>query len=85
MAWENPWDIFRDGFSSYLFNPKTAHFTWHFYRNSSPWKLSMGGLFIVPGTLWWLVLVIWASAMSRGLRERPSAGKLLQRARTPCL
>jgi threonine/homoserine/homoserine lactone efflux protein len=42
--------------------------------------LFLGGVFIFNGTLWCLVLVWGASAMSRRLRERPSSGQLLKRA-----
>jgi threonine/homoserine/homoserine lactone efflux protein len=42
--------------------------------------LFLGGVFIFNGTLWCLVLVSGASAMSRRLRGRPSSGVLLKRA-----
>lgn len=42
--------------------------------------LFLGAVFIFNGTLWCLVLVWSASAMSRRLREHPSSGLLLKRA-----
>jgi threonine/homoserine/homoserine lactone efflux protein len=42
--------------------------------------LFLGAVFIFNGTLWCLVLVSAASAMSRRFRERPSSGVLLKRA-----
>ena len=42
--------------------------------------LFLGGVFIVNGTLWCLVLVWCASAMSRRLRAHPSSGQFLTRA-----
>jgi threonine/homoserine/homoserine lactone efflux protein len=42
--------------------------------------LVLGAIFIVNGTLWCLVLVAGASAMSRRLRESPSMGVMLRRA-----
>lgn len=87
MACENPWGIFRGGFFSNLFNPKTALFYMaflpQFVAPEAEHKvlalLFLGGLFMAIGTFWCLVLVICASAMSRGLRERPGAGRLLHR------
>lgn len=42
--------------------------------------LFLGGVFIVNGTLWCLVLVWGASAMSRRLRSNQATGLLLKRA-----
>ncbi len=42
--------------------------------------LFLGGVFIFNGTLWCLVLVWGASAMSRRLRSNRSTGILLKRA-----
>jgi threonine/homoserine/homoserine lactone efflux protein len=39
-----------------------------------------GGLFIFNGTLWCLILVSIASAMSRRLRQHRSSGMILKRA-----
>ena len=42
--------------------------------------LFLGGLFIFNGTLWCLILVWGASAMSRRLRQHHSSGVILRRA-----
>ena len=81
------WGIFRGGFFSNLFNPKTALFFLAFLPqfvapdalHKIPALLFLGGLFMTTGTLWCLALVLFASALTRQLRENPSAGTLLQR------
>ena len=49
-------------------------------RGPLPEAPDLGGIFIFIGTLWCLVLVWGASAMSRRVRRRPSSGLLLKRA-----
>jgi threonine/homoserine/homoserine lactone efflux protein len=42
--------------------------------------LFLGGVFMSTGTIWCLVLAWFGSAVSRRLRESPSAGSRLRRA-----
>jgi threonine/homoserine/homoserine lactone efflux protein len=79
--------IFRAGLLSNVLNPKVALFFMAFLPQFvSPQSesrmatlLFLGGVFIFNGTLWCLVVVWCASAMSRRLRQRPSSGLLLKR------
>jgi threonine/homoserine/homoserine lactone efflux protein len=85
---ERPWAVYRAGLLTNVLNPKVALFFLAFLPQFvAPTAesrvlsfLFLGAVFIFNGTLWCLVLVWAASAMSRRFRERPSSGVLLKRA-----
>ena len=88
FAPESSWAIVRAGLLTNVLNPKVALFFMAFLPQFvSPAAdsritalLFLGAIFIFNGTLWCLVIVWSASAMSRRLRTRQTSGLLLKRA-----
>src|SRR3954471_12196380 len=84
---EHDWAIYRAGLLTNVLNPKVALFFLAFLpqfvdpaaASRTPSFLLLGAVFIFNGTLWCLILVAGASALSRRLRESPSAGAMLRR------
>ena len=85
---ERDWPTFRAALLTNVLNPKVALFFLAFLpqfvdpaadSRTVPFLL-LGAVFIVNGTLWCLVLVWGASAMSRRLRTNRAGAVLLKRA-----
>jgi RhtB (resistance to homoserine/threonine) family protein len=87
FAHEADWAIFRAGLLTNVMNPKVALFFMAFLPQFvSPAAdsriialLFLGAVFIFTGTLWCLILVWSASAVSRRLRTNHASGRLLKR------
>jgi threonine/homoserine/homoserine lactone efflux protein len=87
FARESPWAIYRAGLLTNVLNPKVALFFMallpQFVSASADSRvlafLFLGAVFIFNGTLWCLVLVWTAAAISRRLRGRSSTGLALKR------
>lgn len=85
---QSAWRIYRAGFLTNVLNPKVALFFLaflpQFVEPAADSKvlafLFLGAVFMFNGTVWCLILVWGASAMSRSFRARPSAGMLFKRA-----
>jgi len=88
FAHEADWAIVRAGLLTNVMNPKVALFFMAFLPQFvSPAAdsriialLFLGAVFIFTGTLWCLILVWSASAVSRRLRTSHASGRLLKRA-----
>ena len=85
---ERAWDVYRAGLLTNLLNPKVALFFLAFLPQFvapdaagrvAPF-LFLGAVFVVNGTLWCLVLVLCASALSARLRGNPAGTRRLRRA-----
>ena len=85
---ERSWPIFRAGFLTNVLNPKVALFFLAFLPQfvdpSVPSKLApflfLGLVFMFNGTLWCLLLVWFASAVSRRFRGSRRTGAIVTRA-----
>ena len=88
FAHERDWAIFRSGMLTNVMNPKVALFFLAFLPQFvSPAAgsrmaalLFLGAVFIFTGTLWCLILVGSAAAVSGRLRTSHASGRLLKRA-----
>jgi len=85
---EGAWAIYRAGLLTNVLNPKVALFFLAFLPQFvAPEAASrvlsflfLGAVFVVNGTLWCLVLVLCASALSTRLRGNPAGTRRLRRA-----
>ena len=85
---ERAWDIYRAGVLTNLLNPKVALFFLaflpQFVAPESAGRVTpflfLGTVFVFNGTMWCLVLVLCASALSARLRGSPSGTRRLRRA-----
>jgi len=85
---DRSWAIYRAGFMTNVLNPKVALFFMAFLPQfvdpAAPSKLAaflvLGAVFMFNGTLWCLLLVWSAAAISRRLRTNRSTGTIVTRA-----
>jgi threonine/homoserine/homoserine lactone efflux protein len=81
------WAAYRQGVITNVLNPKVALFFLAFLPQfvdpASPRRtaafLVLGLVFVASGTAWCVVLVWFAATLSRRVRERPAAGRWLNR------
>ena len=86
-AKENFGKIYRQGALTNIFNPKVAMFFIaflpQFISPESPDKvisfIILGSVFITTGTIWCLIVAVFASSMSRKLRSNSSVAKWLMK------
>ena len=85
---ERAWDIYRAGVLTNLLNPKVALFFLaflpQFVAPESAGRLTpflfLGTVFVFNGTMWCVVLVLCAAALSARLRGNPAGTRRLRRA-----
>jgi len=85
---QSSWVIYRQGILTNVLNPKVALFFMAFLPQFvDPLGsakviafLFLGALFIFTGTIWCLIVAWFAATVSRGLREKASAGIIIKRA-----
>jgi RhtB (resistance to homoserine/threonine) family protein len=88
FAPQNSWTIYRQGILTNVLNPKVAlfflSFLPQFVNPASDTKIAaflfLGAVFIFNGTIWCLIVVWFASALGRRLRESSSAASIIRRA-----
>jgi threonine/homoserine/homoserine lactone efflux protein len=82
-----PWRIYRQGVTTNVLNPKIAIFFLAFlpqfvdartYPGPAPFLL-LGGIFVLGGTLWCLVVALCAAKATRAIRNNPQATVWLER------
>jgi threonine/homoserine/homoserine lactone efflux protein len=87
FAPQSSWAIFRQGILTNVLNPKVAlfflSFLPQFVNPASNTKIAaflfLGGIFIFNGTIWCLIVVWFAAAIGRRLRESSSAAGIVRR------
>ena len=85
---ESAWAIYRAAVLTNVLNPKVALFFLaflpQFVAPQASWRVAaflfLGAVFVFNGTLWCLVLVLGASALSRRLRRNAAGARRLRQA-----